>query len=150
VGATGLNHVGVIVDDLEAATAFFVDLGLERSGTSSVEGEWVGRVIGLDDVRSELVWLEPADGSSALELVKFHRPADEEGPVPAPANRLGIRHLAFIVDDLDATLEGVREKGLDTIGEVENYQDTFRICYVRGPEGLIVELAERIGSDETA
>ncbi len=147
MGVKSLDHVGVIVDDLEAATAFFLDLGLEREGAGSVEGEWVGNVIGLDDVKAELVMLKTADGGGKLELVKFHSPADEEGAHPAPANRLGIRHVALVVDELDTILKGLRDKGIDTVGEVANYKDVFLVCYVRGPEGIIVELAERIGSE---
>jgi catechol 2,3-dioxygenase-like lactoylglutathione lyase family enzyme len=146
MGVQSLDHVGVVVDDLEAATTFFLDIGLEREGAGSVEGEWVDNVVGLDDVRVEFVMVKTQDGSGKLELVKFHRPADEEGADSAPANRLGIRHLAFVVDDLDTVVKGLRDKGMDTIREVENYQDTFLLCYVRGPEGIIVELAEKISS----
>jgi catechol 2,3-dioxygenase-like lactoylglutathione lyase family enzyme len=142
--------VGVVVDDLEAAIAFFVDLGLEREGAGTVEGEWVDKVVGLDDVQAEIVMVKKPDGSGKLELTKFRRPADEEGAHPAPANRLGIRHVALVVDDLDTIVKGLREKGMDTIGEVENYEDTFLLCYVRGPEGIIVELAEKIGSNAPA
>ena len=150
MGMKSLDHVGVVVDDLEAATKFFLDIGLERAGGGSVEGEWVDKVVGLDDVRTEFVFVKTPDGSGRLELIKFHRPADEEGVHPSPANRLGIRHIAFVVDDIDRIVNGLRDKGFDTVGDVENYEDTFRLCYVRGPEGLIVELAERIGSEGTA
>jgi 4-hydroxyphenylpyruvate dioxygenase-like putative hemolysin len=92
------------------------------------------------------VVVETPDGSGKLELIKFHRPTDEEGAHPAPANRLGIRHLALVFDDLGTIVKGLRDKGMDTIGEVENYEDAFLLRYVRGPEGIIVELAERIGS----
>jgi catechol 2,3-dioxygenase-like lactoylglutathione lyase family enzyme len=146
MGVKSFDHVGVVVDDLEAATTFFLDLGLEREGAGSVEGEWVGNVIGLDDVQAELVMVKTPDGSGKLELVKFHRPGHEEGAHPAPANRLGIRHVALVVDDLDTIVQGLRDKGIDLVGEVQNYEDTFLLCYVRGPEGIIVELAERIGS----
>ncbi|HEX2359195.1 MAG TPA: VOC family protein [Solirubrobacterales bacterium] len=138
--------MGVVVDDFEAATTFFLDLGLHREGAGSVEGEWVEKVVGLDDVQVEFVMVKTPDGSGKLELIKFHRPADEEGAHPEPANRLGIRHVALVVDDLDAIVTGLRDKGMDTIGAVENYEDTFLLCYVRGPEGIIVELAERIAS----
>lgn len=150
MGVKSFDHVGVVVDDLEAATTFFLDLGLEREGGGSIEGEWMDKVVGLDDVRAELVVVRTPDGSGKLELTKYHRPADEESAHPSLANRLGIRHIAFVVDDLDTIVNGLRDKGVDTIGEVENYEDTFRLCYVRGPEGLIVELAERIGSEGTA
>ena len=101
-------------------------------------------VVGLDDVHAEFVMVKTPDGSGKLELIKFHRPADEEGADRAPANRLGLRHIALVVDDLNATVKGLRDKGIDTIGEVENYEDIFLLCYVRGPEGIIVELAERL------
>ena len=146
MGVKSFDHVGVVVDDLEAATTFFLDLGLDREGAGSVEGEWVGNVIGLDDVQAELVMLKTPDGSGKLELVKFHRPVAEGSAHAAPANRLGLRHVALVVDDLNAIVKGLRDKGMDTIGEIENYEDIFLVCYVRGPEGMIVELAERIGS----
>jgi catechol 2,3-dioxygenase-like lactoylglutathione lyase family enzyme len=145
MGVRSLDHVGVVVDDLEAAVAFFVDLGLERGGTGTVEGEWVDRVVGLEGVRSELVFMEAPDGNTRLELVKFHAPSDDGGAPPEAANRPGIRHLAFTVDDLETVLDRLRSKGLDMVGEVQDYEDIFRLCYVRGPEGIIVELAQRIG-----
>jgi catechol 2,3-dioxygenase-like lactoylglutathione lyase family enzyme len=147
MGVRSLDHVGVVVDDLEAAVAFFVDLGLERGGTGTVEGEWVDRVVGLEGVRSELAFMETPDGNSRLELVKFHAPSDHGGAPPEAANRPGIRHLAFTVDDLETVLDRLRSKGLDMVGEVQDYEDIFRLCYVRGPEGIIVELAQRIGPD---
>lgn len=141
-----LDHVGVVVNDLEAATEFFLDLGLEREGATSVQGEWVDNVIGLKDVLAEVVWLRTPDGSGKLELSKFHTPADNQGPHAAAANRLGIRHIAFVVDDLDAIVAKLRAKGMNTVGVVHDYNDVFRLCYIRGPEGILVELAERIGS----
>ena len=145
MGVRSLDHVGIVVYDLEAAVAFFVDLGLERGGTGTVEGEWVDRVVALEGVRSELVFMETPDRNSRLELVKFHAPSDDRGAPPEAANRPGIRHLAFTVDDLEAVLDRLRSKGLDMVGEVQDYEDIFRLCYVRGPEGIIVELAQRIG-----
>ena len=144
MGVRTLDHVGVVVDDLEAAVAFFADLGLERGGTGSVEGEWVDRVVGLDGVRAELAFVQTPDGSSSLELVQFHSPSDDDAVPAEPANRLGIRHLALAVDDLDAALASVRRSGYDTVGEVQDYKDIFRLCYVRGPAGIIVELAQRL------
>jgi len=111
-----------------------------------VEGEWVDRVIGLDGVRSEVVFVRTPDGKGQLELSKFHSPGDHGRPDPAAANRLGLRHVAFVVDDLNATLDRVRSRGLDTVGEVQDYEGVFRLCFVRGPEGIIVELAERIAT----
>lgn len=142
-----LDHVGVVVDDLDAVTAFFVDaLGFERDGGAHVEGAWVDAVVGLDGVRSELVMLRAPDGGGRIELAKFHAPADAAGAQPLPANRLGFRHVAVEVDDLQAIVDGLRAQGLDTVGEIRDYEDVYRLCYVRGPEGLIVELAQRLGA----
>jgi catechol 2,3-dioxygenase-like lactoylglutathione lyase family enzyme len=140
-----MDHVGIVVDDLAAATAFFVELGLELQGEGSVEGGWVDRVVGLEGVRAELAMVETPDGHGRLELVKFHAPAGRGGDRHAPANTPGIRHLTFAVDDIDAVVARLRGHGAELIGEVERYEDIYRLCYVRGPEGIIVELAERIG-----
>lgn len=140
------DHVGVVVDDLGAAVAFFLGLGFEREGGTTVEGETVDRINGLDGVRAELVMVRTPDGSGKLELVKYHAPADDNGAHPLPANRPGFRHVAIEVDDVNSIVDGLRSKGFDTVGEVRDYGDTWRLCYVRGPEGLIVELAERIAS----
>ena len=140
-----MDHVGVVVDDLAAATAFFLELGLKLQGEGPVEGDWVDRVVGLDGVRVDMTMLETPDGHGRLELAKFHTPASPEGDRRAPANMPGIRHLTFAVDDLDAAVAGVRAHGAELVGEVERYKDIYRLCYVRGPEGIIVELAERIG-----
>lgn len=143
MGVRTLDHVGVVVDDLEASIAFFVDLGLEPDDAGTVEGEWVDKVVGLDGVRAEVVFVRAPDGNGTLELVKYHSPSDADGPRPSAANRLGIRHVSFVVDDLDALVDGLRRKGFDTVGEVQDYKQSFRLCYVRGPEGIIVELVER-------
>src|SRR4051794_9075113 len=140
-----MEHVGIVVDDLEAATAFFAELGLERQGGGQVDGEWVDRVVGLDGIQVEFAMMETADGGGRLELVKFHTPASPAGDPHAPANVPGMRHLAFRVDDIDATIERLRPHGAEMVGEVEQYQDMFRLCYLRGPEGMIVELGQRIG-----
>ena len=140
-----MDHVGIVVHDLEAATAFFVELGLELRGEGQVEGGWVDRVVGLEGVRVEYAMVETPDGHGRLELVKFHSPSVRGGDGHAPANTLGIRHVAFVVDDIDAAVAAVRARGGELVGEVENYEDTYRLCYVGGPEGIIVELAERIG-----
>lgn len=138
------DHIGVVVKDLDAATDFFLALGFELEGRAEVSGEFVDRVIGLYGVRSEIAMLVPPDGGSKLELSKFLRAGDVEPPQIAPSNRLGLRHFAVEVDDLAASLATVRERGFDLVGEVQDYEDVFRLCYVRGPEGLIVELAERL------
>ena len=140
-----MDHVGVVVDDLAAATAFFVELGLERQGEGTVEGGSADRIVGLEGVRSELAMMETPDGHSRLELVKFHAPSGPDGDSHAPANVPGIRHLTFAVDDLDAVLARLQAHGGELVGEVENYEDVYRLCYLRGPEGIIVELAERVG-----
>ena len=140
-----MDHVGIVVDDLAAATAFFVELGLELQGEWSAEGGWVDRVVGLEGVRAENAMLEIPDGRGRLELIKFHAPSGAGGDRHAPANTPGIRHLTFAVDDIDAAVASVRAHGGELVGAVENYEDVYRLCYVRGPEGIIVELAEKIG-----
>jgi catechol 2,3-dioxygenase-like lactoylglutathione lyase family enzyme len=140
-----MDHVGVVVDDLAAATAFFVELGLELQGEAAVEGGWVDRVVGLEGVRAEIAMVGTPDGHGRIELTKFHAPSGRGGDRPAPANTPGIRHLAFAVDDLDAVVAGLRARDVELVGKVERYKDSYRLCYVRGPEGIIVELAEQIG-----
>ncbi|MEX1142516.1 MAG: VOC family protein [Thermoleophilaceae bacterium] len=140
-----MEHVGIVVDDLAAATAFFVELGLELQGEGSVEGGWVDRVVGLEGVRADIAMLETPDGHGRVELAKFHAPSDQGGDRHAPANTPGIRHVAFRVDDIDAVVAGLRARGAELVGDVERYQDSYRLCYVRGPEGIIVELAQKLG-----
>ncbi|HXP37148.1 MAG TPA: VOC family protein [Solirubrobacteraceae bacterium] len=140
-----LDHVGIVVEDLAAATAFFAELGLELQGEGAVEGAWVDRIVALEGVRSDIVMMETPDGHARIELTKFHAPPSPGGDRRSPANAPGIRHLTFAVDDLDATLDRVRAQGAELVGEVERYSDIYRLCYVRGPEGIIVELAERLG-----
>ena len=140
-----MDHVGVVVDDVAAATEFFVELGLEVQGEGTVEGHWADRIVGLEGVRSELVMLQTPDGHRRIELVKFHSPSTEEGDPGAPSNALGIRHLSFVVEDIDAVVARLRARGTELVGELVRYEDSYRLCYVRGPEGIIVELAEEIG-----
>jgi catechol 2,3-dioxygenase-like lactoylglutathione lyase family enzyme len=140
-----MDHAGIVVEDLAAATRFFLDLGLEVEGKGSVQGEWADRIVGLDGVHSELVMLKTADGERRLELVKFHSPASKGGDGNAPANAPGIRHLAFVVEDIEGVVAGLRERGVELVGEVVRYESSYVLCYVRGPEGIIVELAEEIG-----
>jgi catechol 2,3-dioxygenase-like lactoylglutathione lyase family enzyme len=140
-----MEHVGIVVDDLAAATAFFLELGLKLQGTASVEGGQVDRVVGLHGVRADIAMVETPDGHGRLELTKFHSPSGLRGDRRAPANTPGIRHVTFRVDDMDAVVAGVRARGAELVGEVERYGDSYRLCYVRGPEGIIVELAEQIG-----
>lgn len=145
MGVTRFVHTGVVVDDLDAAVGFFTLLGLDCSGPFTADGDWVGRIIGVPEARVEGVMVRTPDGTDALELVRFHAPPAEPDPQPAPANRRGIRHIAFAVDDIRTTVAQLRSAGWDTIGEIVDYEGLFLLCYVRGPEGLIVELAERLG-----
>lgn len=140
-----MDHVGIVVDDLEAATEFFVELGLEVQSSGEVEDDRVDRIVGLDGVRSELVMLQTQDGQRRLELVKFHSPSTPDGDSHAPAHAPGIRHLAFVVEDIDTVVADLRARGTELVGEVVSYGNSYRLCYVRGPEGIIIELAEPIG-----
>ncbi len=140
-----MDHVGVVVDDLAAATAFFTELGLELQGVAQIEGDWVDRVVGLEGIRSEIAMMQTPDGHGRLELTKFHAPSGRDGDRDAPPNAPGLRHVSFAVDGLDDILARLRARGTELVGEVERYRDVYRLCYVRGPEGIIVELAERIG-----
>jgi catechol 2,3-dioxygenase-like lactoylglutathione lyase family enzyme len=139
-----MDHVGIVVDNLATAVEFFLELGLEPQGEGTVGGEWVDRIVGLEGVRAELAMMQTPDGHSRIELVKFHSPSSQDGDANAPANALGIRHLSFAVDDLDAVIADLRARGAELVGEVERYRDIYRLCYVRGPEGIIVELAEKL------
>ncbi len=140
-----MDHVGVVVDDLAGAIEFFVGLGLELQGEAEVEGSWVDRVIGLEGVRADIAMLQTRDGQARVELSKFHAPSDggEEGY--PQANARGIRHISFAVEDLEGVVADLRARGTELVGELERYEDRFRLCYVRGPEGIIVELAEPLG-----
>jgi catechol 2,3-dioxygenase-like lactoylglutathione lyase family enzyme len=140
-----MDHVGIVVGDLAAAIAFFAELGLVLQGEASAEGRWVDRVVGLDGVRAEIAMMQTPDGHGRVELAKFHSPPSPDGDAHAPANAPGIRHITFAVEDVDAVVAGLRAHGAELVGELERYEDRYRLCYVRGPEGIIVELAERIG-----
>ncbi len=140
-----MDHVGIVVDDLAAATEFFVELGLELQGESPVQGGWVDRVIGLEGVSAQIAMMETPDGHGRVELAKFHAPSGPDGDRQAPSNTPGIRHLSFLVDDIDDVLARLQARGAELVGEVERYENSYRLCYIRGPEGIIVELAERIG-----
>ena len=140
-----MDHVSVVVDDLEAAIAFFVELGMELEGKAPIEGPWVDRVNGLDGVRVDIAMMRTPDGHGRLELTKFHTPtAISPQPENALGNTLGLRSVMFAVDDIDATVAGLRARGAELVGEVAQYQDSYRLCYVRGPEGIIVALAEQL------
>jgi catechol 2,3-dioxygenase-like lactoylglutathione lyase family enzyme len=137
-----MDNVLLVVDDLEAVKAFFIELGLKLEGESTVEGPLVGSLIGLKDVRATLVMLRPPDGHGGVELDKFHTPnAIRYGPVDAPVNALGLRRIMFAVDDIDDVVARMRAHGAELIGEMQ-YEDTYRLAYIRGPEGIIVGLAQ--------
>ncbi|HUR50739.1 MAG TPA: VOC family protein [Mycobacteriales bacterium] len=140
----GFDHVGITVADLEAVTAFFVGLGLEVEGRTFVEGEFIDTVIGMPDSRSEIVMVRPPGGGTGLELARFVRPDHEPGSPDAMANVLGLRSLGFEVDDLQALVDRLAADGYGLVGGIAEYEDSWRMAHVRGPEGIIVALAERI------
>ncbi len=137
-----MDNVGIVVNDLEAVIAFFVELGLELEGETKVEGRWVDRIVGLDGVRNDIAMLRTPDGHSRVELIKFHTPPATTAEPNAPVNTLGIRRIMFAVDDIEDVLARLQAHGAELVGEVVQYEDSYRLCYVRGPEGIIVALAE--------
>jgi catechol 2,3-dioxygenase-like lactoylglutathione lyase family enzyme len=140
-----MDNVLIVVDDLEAATAFFAELGMELEGKATVEGDWAGRVVGLDGVRTDIVMMRTPDGHGRVELSKFHTPpAISSEPQNAPANTLGIRRIMFAVEGLDDVIARLRTHGAELVGEVAQYEESYRLCFVRGPEGIIVGLAEQL------
>lgn len=143
--ARRMDHVGITVADLEAATAFFVGLGLEVEGRMTMEGEFVDTVIGIPGSRSEIVMLRPPDGGAGVELSSFSRPEHQPGSPAAMSTELGLRNVAFEVEDLPAAVERLAADGYGLVGGLGEYEHAWRMAYVRGPEGIIVALAERIG-----
>jgi catechol 2,3-dioxygenase-like lactoylglutathione lyase family enzyme len=139
-----IDHVGIIVNDLAAAKAFFVDFGLEVQGEGELEGEWLDYIVGLKDVKSAFAFLRTPEGEANIELIQFHRPVDQNGIQKPFANTLGIRHIAFVVEDIEAIVAKLKKKGTEIFGEIQNYEDSYKLCYVRGPEGIILELVEQI------
>jgi catechol 2,3-dioxygenase-like lactoylglutathione lyase family enzyme len=138
-----MDNVGIVVDDLAAAIAFFLELGMELEGQAQVEGRWVERIVGLDGVRADIAMMRTPDGHSRLELTKFREPmAASAGPRNTPANALGIRRVMFAVEDIDDTVARLRARGAELVGEVVQYENSYRLCYLRGPEGIIVALAQ--------
>jgi catechol 2,3-dioxygenase-like lactoylglutathione lyase family enzyme len=141
-----LHHTSVVVDDLDAAVAFFAELGMELEGQAPIEGAWADRVNALDGLRVDIAMMRSEDGDGRLELTRFHSPAAiTPQPENALGNVLGLRSIMFQVDDLDARLERLRAHGAELVGTVERYEDVYRLCYVRGPAGIIVALAEELG-----
>ncbi|HLU57130.1 MAG TPA: VOC family protein [Pseudonocardia sp.] len=142
---TRMDNVLVVVEDLDAAVAFFVELGMQLEGRAPVEGEWADRVIGIDGVREEVAMLRTPDGHGRIELAAFREPAAvRTAPADAPVNALGIRRIMFAVDDVDDVLARLRGHGAELVGDVVRYGDAYRLCYVRGPEGILVGLAEQL------
>jgi len=140
-----MDNVGVVVDDLAAAVAFFVQLGLELEGETTVEGSSVDRLVGLDDVQTDIALMRTPDGHGRVELMKFQRPtAVSAEPKNAPANALGIRRIMFAVDDIEDVVARLRAHGAQLVGELTQYEDKYRLCYLRGPEGILVALAEEL------
>ena len=140
-----MDNVGIVVDDLKAATAFFVDLGLELEGETTVEGQWVDRTVGLDGVKCDIAMLRTPDGHGRLELSKFHAPpVIRRTPDPAPVNALGYLRVMFAVDDIDDVVARLCAQGAELVGEVAQYEDIYRYCYVRGPDGIIIGLVEEL------
>ena len=141
-----MDNVLIVVDNLEAVTAFFAELGMELEGETTVEGLSVDRVVGLDGVRADIVMLRTPDGHGRVELTRFHTPpAVRVEPHPAPANALGLRRIMFAVDGIDDVVARLRSKGGELVGEIAQYEDSHRLCFVRGPEGIVVGLAEQLG-----
>src|SRR5687767_2458056 len=140
-----MDNVGIVVDDLTATIDFFRELGLELEGRATIEGEWAGRVTGLGDQRVEVAMMRTPDGQSRLELSQFLTPAPVADHRNAPVNALGYLRVMFAVDDLDDTLARLRPHGAEVVDEVVRYEDEYRLCYIRGPEGILIGLAEQLG-----
>ncbi|MFE6225529.1 VOC family protein [Streptomyces sp. NPDC057854] len=141
-----MDNVGIVVEDLDAAVAFFTELGMEVEGRMPIEGLFADRTVGLDGVRSEIAMMRTPDGHGRLELAQYHAPAAiRAGSDAPPPNTVGLHRVMFAVDDLDDTLARLRPHGAELLGHVATYEDVYRLCYLRGPSGIIVALAERIG-----
>ena len=142
-----MDNILIVVEDLDAAIAFFTELGMELEGRTTVEGEWVDRIIALDGSRSDIAVMRTPDGHSRIELDRFHTPkAVRSEPAKEPVNTLGIRRIMFAVDDLDDVLDRLRAHGAELLGEVVEYEGVYKLCYIRGPEGIILALAEKLSA----
>ena len=140
-----MDNVLIVVEDLEAAKAFFAELGMEPDGETTVEGPWVDSTVGLEGVRADIAMMRTPDGHGRVELSKFHTPpAVRAGPESAPSNALGIRRIMFAVEDIDDVVARLRTHGAELVGEIAQYEDMYRLCFVRGPEGFIIGLAEQL------
>jgi catechol 2,3-dioxygenase-like lactoylglutathione lyase family enzyme len=140
-----MDNVGIVVESLDTAISFFAELGLELEGRTTIEGEWAGRVTGLRDQRVEIAMMRTPDGHSRLELSRFLTPPVVADHRNAPVNALGYLRVMFTVEDIDDTLARLRERGAQLVGEVVQYKDAYRLCYIRGPEGLLIGLAQELG-----
>ena len=149
-GLQRMDNVGIVVESLDDAVSFFTELGLELEGRGTIEGEWAGRVTGLGDQQVEIAMMRTPDGHSRLELSRFVTPLPVADHRNAPVNALGYLRVMFAVDDLDDTLTRLREHGAELVGEVVQFQDSYRLCYIRGPEGILVGLAEELGYVRTS
>ena len=139
-----MDNVGIVVEDLGGAIDFFVELGLELEGRAAIEGEWAGRVTGLGDQHVEIAMMRTPDGHSRLELSRFLRPPVVADHRSAPVNALGYLRVMFAVDDIDDVLERLRKRGAQLVGDVVQYKDAYKLCYIRGPEGLLIGLAQEL------
>lgn len=145
MAVTRMDNVGIVVESLDDAIAFFSELGLRLEGKALIEGEWAGRVTGLGDQRVEIAMMVTPDGHSRLELSRFLAPRAIADHRNAPVNALGYLRVMFAVDDIDGTLARLRECGAELVGDVVQYQDAYRLCYIRGPEGILIGLAQQLG-----
>jgi catechol 2,3-dioxygenase-like lactoylglutathione lyase family enzyme len=142
-----LDNVSIVVDDLDAAKAFFAELGLELEGEATVEGSVVDRLVGLEGVRSDIAMMRTPDGHGRLELTKYQAPPSRDGDPHAPANTMGAHRIMFAVDGMDDIIERLRSHGAELLGELVQYENSYRLCYLRGPAGILVALAEMIASE---
>ena len=141
-----MDNVGIVVDDLDAAVAFFTELGMELEGRMSIEGRWAERVVGMDDMRSEIAMMRIPDAPGRIELAKYHAPQSSiPRPEVTPPNTVGLHRVMFTVDDIEDTIARLRPHGAELVGEVSRYEDSYLLCYLRGPSGIIVGLAEQVG-----
>ena len=139
-----MDNVAIVVEDIKAAIAFFAELGLELEGETTVEGPWVDNIVGLKNVRSDIAVMRTPDGHGKVELTRFQKPAATGPKSPVPVNTLGMGRIMFAVEDIDDTLARLQKRGATLVGEVVDYADTYRLCYIRGPEGILIALAQEL------
>src|ERR1041385_4818046 len=139
-----IDHVDIVVRDFVAAKAFFLDFGLELIGECELEGEWLDKIVGLNNVKTRIAMFRTSDGGANIEISQFYRPSEESTVRQSLANTPGIRHIAFVVEDIEAHVARLKKQGIEVFSEVQRYENSYKLCYVRGPEGIILELAEPI------